>query len=150
MQPVELLAEYDHDRTPSFAGGAKVKGNLHWVCGSAPGALPLAAEVRLYDHLFTSDDPGSSGDWEAELNPLSEVVLTGCYVDASLARASGPGAVQLWDHFQFERLGYFVADCDSAFGPAEEAPGAPAPRLVFNQTVRNKEDSATKKSKAAK
>jgi glutaminyl-tRNA synthetase len=147
-QPVELLCEYDHERNPSFpAGGAKVKGNLHWVCGAGPGAEPLTAEVRLYDYLFTTDDPGSTGDWETELNPASEVVLTGCVVDASLAATAGPGAVKLRDRFQFERLGYFVADQDSVF--ADAAAGG-APKLVFNQTVSLKEAADAKKVRATK
>ncbi len=74
-QVVELRATYDHDRSAT-PGGKKVKGNLHWVSGSSPGALPATAEVRLYDHLFTTDEPGASGDWEAEINPASEVVLS--------------------------------------------------------------------------
>jgi hypothetical protein len=107
-------------------------------------------QVRLYDHLFTTDEPGShGGDWEAELNPASETVLTGqpqeltipdlvphftplapspalfrisgCRIDASMA---APGALKLWDHFQFERLGFFVVDKDS-----DLATGS----LVFNQ-----------------
>ena len=117
--------------------------------------------MRLYDYLFTTDDPGAAngGDWEAELNPASETVLTGamgggvagsaagrihppfsspaadCRVDARMA---APGAVALWDRFQFERLGFFVADKDSDFG---------AGRLVFNQTVSLKEDAGARKLK---
>lgn len=134
---MELRAEYDHARS---AAAGKVKGNLHWVSGSAPGVPPASAEVRLYEHLFTTDDPGSSGDWEKEINPASEVVLTGCLVDASLA-ATGERALALRDRFQFERLGYFVADQDSVFAGAAGG----APKLVFNQTVSLKEDVATKK-----
>jgi glutaminyl-tRNA synthetase len=125
----ELRAEYDHERSRT---SEKVKGNLHWVSSAVPGAEPPTAEVRLYDYLFTVDEPGASGDWEAELNPRSEVVLTGCPIDASLA---GAGRLAKWDHFQFERVGYFVADQDSDFA---------AGKLVFNQTVSLKESVATK------
>jgi glutaminyl-tRNA synthetase len=117
---VELRAEYTHDRATMPT--VKVKGNLHWVSGSAPGALPARAEVRLYQPLFTTLEPGETGDWEAELNLRSEEVLTDALVDASLA---APG-LAVWQNFQFVRLGYFVVDRDS--DPA-------AGRYVFNQTV---------------
>ncbi|RYG54663.1 hypothetical protein EON66_06840, partial [archaeon] len=83
-----------------------------------------------------TDEPGETGDWEAELNPASETVLTNCYVDASLA---APGALKLYDRFQFERVGFFVVDQDS-----DAATG----KYVFNLTVSLKEDAATKKVRA--
>jgi glutaminyl-tRNA synthetase len=98
--------------------GRKVKATLHWV--SAAHALDVA--VRLYDRLFTTETPGESGDYRAELNPASLEVLTGCKLEPSVA-AAPPGA-----RFQFERLGYFCVDPDSR-------PGA----LVFNRTVTLKD-----------
>ena len=68
-----MRAEYDASRG---GGKSRVKGNLHWVSGSTPGSLPSIAEVRLYDYLFTVDEPGAGGkDWESEINPASEVLL---------------------------------------------------------------------------
>jgi len=104
--------------------GRKVKGTLHWV--SAGHAIP--GEVRLYDRLFTAKDPmdvPEGGDWRGFLNPASMEILAGALLEPSLAGA-GPGA-----SFQFERLGYFVADLDSR-------PGAP----VFNRTVGLKDSWA--------
>jgi glutaminyl-tRNA synthetase len=129
-----LLAEYDHER--SKAAG-KVKGNLHWVCGAAPGVAPPSTEVRLYEHLFKSDNPDGVADWQSDLNLNSEIVLKNALIDPSLAQ---PGRVKLWDHFQFERVGFFVADKDSDFE---------AGKLVFNMTVGLKE-SVEKKTVAAK
>lgn len=123
----EVRAEYDAERsTPG-----KVKGNLHWVSASTPGGVPATAEVRLYRHLFTTELPGETGDWEAEIDPHSEEVLTGCYVDASLT-----AAVPVWTNWQFTRIGYFVTDCDTDYA---------ANRLVFNLTVSLKEDVVAKK-----
>jgi glutaminyl-tRNA synthetase len=117
---VELRARYD----PATKGGdapdgRKVKATLHWV--SAEHAVD--AEVRLYDRLFTVENPGAGeADFLAEINPASLEVLSGCKVEPSLAEA-GPGA-----RFQFERLGYFCVDPD-------RRPGAP----VFNRTVTLKD-----------
>jgi glutaminyl-tRNA synthetase len=86
-----------------------VKGTLHWV--SADQALP--AEVRLYDALFTVENPldvPDGEDFTANLNPDSLEVLTDCKLEPSLAEA-GPGTT-----VQFERLGYFCVDRDSAPG----------------------------------
>jgi glutaminyl-tRNA synthetase len=133
----ELKAEYDHERKAA-ATGLKVKGNLHWVSGAKPGVMPPTVEVRLYDHLFSTEVPGSTGDWESELNPASEVILPGALANPSLCV---PGRVRLWDHFQFERVGFFVADKDSDFD---------AGRLVFNLTVGLKEAAEVKKVKGGK
>ena len=124
--PAELRCEYDAGRSPA---AGKVKGNLHWV--SAGGAT---AEVRLYENLFTTEEPGSTGDWVAELNPHSEAVLHGVHVDAFLG---APGAHKVGDAFQFERLGFFVVDKDS---------DCAAGRYVFNQTVSLKESGEVKKA----
>ena len=88
-------------------------------------ALAVDAEVRLYATLFASADAGdvqAGADWKANLNPDSIETLSGCKLEPSLA-----GAV-LDDRFQFERVGYFCVDPDSA-------PGA----LVFNRTVTLKD-----------
>ncbi len=113
---VAVRCTYD----PATRGGdapdrRKVKGTLHWV--SAQHATP--AEVRLYEPLFTAEEPGAAtGDFLADLNPSSLEVLTRAFVEPSLANPAGGLRVQ------FERLGYFCADPDSR-------PGAP----VFNRTV---------------
>lgn len=116
----EIRCTYDPTtRGGDSPDGRKVKGTLHWV--SAPHAI--SAEVRLYDHLFANPFPGSDGrDLFDDLNPDSETVLTGCLVEPSLADVPAGQTVQ------FERLGYFCLDADSA-------PGA----LVFNRTLTLKD-----------
>jgi glutaminyl-tRNA synthetase len=114
---VALRCVYDPETKGGNApDGRKVQATLHWV--AAADAVP--AEVRLYSHLFARPDPGaaSGGDVMADLNPDSLQVLTGCLLEPSLASAAVGEAVQ------FERVGYFCADRDSAPG-----------RLVFNRTV---------------
>ena len=94
-----------------------MKGTLHWV--SAAHAVPAA--VRLYDRLFTVENPGDveeGEDYKSYLNPNSLEILTGCQVEPSLADAK-PGY-----RYQFERQGYFSVDPDSSKGS-----------LVFNRTV---------------
>jgi glutaminyl-tRNA synthetase len=117
---VELHCTYDPETKGGYApDGRKVKATLHWV--SAPHSLP--AEVRLYDRLFTTPEPGAdTGNFLDDLNPDSLTTLTACRVEPSLAGAQ-PG-----ERFQFERLGYFCVDPDSR-------PGA----LVFNRTVTLKD-----------
>jgi glutaminyl-tRNA synthetase len=100
---VELRCSYDPATRGGEAQGVKVRGTLHWV--AAPTAID--AEVRLYDHLFRSENPGREGDFLADLNPGSLEVVTGCKLEPSLA-AAAPG-----DRFQFLRQGYFSADPDS-------------------------------------
>ena len=113
---VELRCTYD----PATRGGnsppdgRKVQATLHWVAA----ADAIKAEVRLYNHLFTRPDPGADGDLIADLNPDSLEALHDCLLEPALADAPIGEAVQ------FERLGYFCADPDSA-------PGKP----VFNRTV---------------
>ena len=115
---VELHATYDPaTRGGDSPDGRKVKATLHWV--SASEGVP--AEVRLYDHLFTKENPEDTADGEdftANINPDSLEVLTDCIVEPSLATAS-PGQI-----VQFERLGYFCVDPDTAEG-----------KLVINRTV---------------
>ena len=112
---VELHCTYDPD-TKSGTGPSdrKVKGTLHWV--SAPHALE--AEVRLYDSLFSVENPDSAeGGFKEHLNPDSLKIRRGL-VEPSLS-GSTPGNL-----YQFERLGYFCTDPDSGEG-----------KLIFNRTV---------------
>jgi len=101
---VELRCTYDPaTRGGSAPDGRKVKGTLHWVSGEAA----VDAEVRLYDHLFSKEDPTDveeGEDFLANLSPDSLRVLKSCKVEPALADAR-PG-----ESFQFERLGYFCAD----------------------------------------
>jgi glutaminyl-tRNA synthetase len=128
---VELRCTYDPaTRGGNAPDGRKVKATLHWV--SARHALP--AEVRLYDHLFTKENPADvegDEDWKASLNPNSLEVLPACWLEPSLAAAK-PG-----DRFQFERLGYFSVDRDST-----------SQRLVFNRTVTLRDTWAKVQQKA--
>jgi glutaminyl-tRNA synthetase len=125
---VELRCTYDPaTRGGDAPDGRRPKATLHWV--SAAHALP--AEVRLYDHLFSSAEPGAHGDLFADLNPASETVVRG-YVEPSLAVAA------IGETVQFERLGYFCADTDSR-------PGA----LVFNRTLTLKDTWAKLQAKGS-
>jgi glutaminyl-tRNA synthetase len=114
---LELHCTYDpQTRNAPPADGRKVQGVIHWV--SAQHCVP--AEVRLYDRLFSIEDPGSEGeDFTKYLNPGSLTILTTCYAELSLKDAE-PGS-----KYQFERLGYFCVD----------AKGALAGKLVFNRIV---------------
>jgi len=104
---VELRCTYDPaTRGGDAPDGRKVKATLHWV--SAEQAIE--AEIRLYDHLFTREDPlevEEDRTWLDNLNPDSLVVLEGCKLEPSLAAAK-PG-----ERYQFERKGYFCVDLDS-------------------------------------
>ncbi len=115
---VELRCTYDPaTRGGDAPDGRKVKSTLHWVSA----AHALQAEVRLYDHLFTKEDPDDVAEGEdltSNLNPNSLETLTSCQVEPSLAGAA-PG-----HRYQFERLGYFCVDPDSS----DEKP-------VFNRTA---------------
>ena len=122
---VELRCTYDPaTRGGDAPDGRKPKGTLHWL--SAEHAVP--AEVRVYDRLFTRPDPGAEGDPVDDLNPDSETVLDGCLVEAGLAE------LPVGETVQFERLGYFCPDPDSAPG-----------RLVFNRTLGLKDSWAKAK-----
>jgi glutaminyl-tRNA synthetase len=112
---VELRCSLDHaTRSGSASSDRKVKGTIHWV--SATHAI--AAEVRLYDRLFTCADPGSAENVLSVLNPNSLHIA-----DARLEPALGT-AVPGWS-CQFERLGYFCPDV------VDHADGKP----VFNRIV---------------
>ena len=114
----ELRCTYDPETRGGYApDGRKVRGTIHWV--SASHALPV--EVRLYDHLFTKEDPedvGEGQDYKDYLNPASREVLTGCRVEAGLS------GVRAGQRYQFERQGYFCVDPDSSNAG-----------IAFNRTV---------------
>ena len=115
---IEVHCAYDPEtRSGNAPDNRKVKATIHWV--SAQHAID--AEVRLYENLFSTENPGDvpeGQDFTVNLNPNSLEILTNAKLEPSLADAK-PG-----DRYQFERLGYFCADLDSK-------PGA----LVFNRTV---------------
>jgi glutaminyl-tRNA synthetase len=121
---LEVRCTYDpQTRGGDAPDGRKVKTTLHWV--SASHAAP--AEVRLYDHLFLEQDSSSDEgvDYRSLLNPRSLEILDNCFVEPGLAHAA-PGS-----RFQFERLGYFCADPDTAKG-----------KPVFNRTVTLRDEWA--------
>ena len=115
----ELHCTYDPDsKSGGATAGRKVKGTLHWV--SAQHAMN--AEVRLYNTLFDTPDPGNEKehpDFTECLNSESLEVLKGCQLEPHLAKAQ-PG-----DYYQFLRMAYFTVDA------VDSQPGAP----VFNRTV---------------
>jgi glutaminyl-tRNA synthetase len=109
-----LRCTYDPEtRSGAPQSGRKVKGTIHWVSA----AHAADAEVRLYDRLFTVEEPAGD-NWKEFINPHSLEVLKQCKVEPALAAAKPQ------DRFQFERLGYFCADDDST----QSAP-------VFNRAV---------------
>jgi len=111
---IEVHCTYDPETKGGTApDGRKVKGTIHWV--SVEHSLP--AEVRLYDHLFTKEDP-NEGDLSENVNPNSLEVLTDARVEPRMQ------AAKPLERFQFERVGYFCVDPDTTAG-----------RLVFNRTV---------------
>ena len=113
----ELRCTFDPEtKSGSSQSKRKVKSTIHWVSA----AHALEAEVRLYDHLFTREDPDDvpqGSDWLVNINPKSLEQLTSCRVEPYLANAR-PG-----ERFQFERLGYFCIEESSA------------DNLVFNRSV---------------
>jgi glutaminyl-tRNA synthetase len=112
---VELRCTYDPEtRGGQAPDGRRVRGTIHWV--SAEHAVD--AEVRLYDHLFTSERPDDDDDFMTTLNPESLETVPSAKVEPSLADAV-PG-----EKYQFERIGYFAVDPDARPG-----------EIVFNRTV---------------
>jgi glutaminyl-tRNA synthetase len=115
---VEVHCTYDPaTRGGNAPDGRRVKSTIHWVSA----AHAMDAEVRLYDNLFTSENPDDvpeGQDFTANLNPKSLEVVTGAKLEPSLAGAA-PAS-----RYQFERLGYFAVDPDST-----------AEKPVFNRTV---------------
>ncbi|TWT44896.1 Glutamine--tRNA ligase [Phycisphaerae bacterium RAS1] len=163
-QVVEIRATYDPaTRGGDAPDGRKVKSTIHWV--SAAHAIP--AEVRLYESLFTKEDPedvseaaveaearatglpaaasgaqagasaaassaarSTAADWRVNLNPHSLEVVTAAQIEPSVATAP------IGASFQFERLGYFCVDADSA---SPQPSGGATRKLVFNRTVTLKD-----------
>ncbi|KAJ9548853.1 hypothetical protein OSB04_021396 [Centaurea solstitialis] len=126
---VEVHAEYDPFKKTKPKASHTGIGVLHWVAEPSPGIDPLKVEVRLFEKLFLSENPGELDNWLDDLNPESKVVMTSAYAVPALRDAA------VDDKFQFERLGYFVADKDST-----------PEKLIFNRTVTLR-DSYGKASK---
>jgi glutaminyl-tRNA synthetase len=126
---VELRCTYDPaTRGGDAPDGRKVKATLHWVSASHAAQ----AEVRLYDRLFTVENPGTGDtDFLAQMNHASLEVVTDARIEPSLSTAA-PGT-----RYQFERLGYFCVDIESKAG-----------KPVFNRTVGLR-DSWAKAAKGA-
>jgi len=129
----EVHCSYDPaTRGGNTPDGRKVKSTIHWVSA----AHAVGAEVRVYDNLFTKENPDEAEegkDFVSNLNPSSLEVVRGAKLEPSLANVT-PGT-----RYQFERLGYFCADPDSA-------PGKP----VFNRTVALKDTWAKVEKKQGK
>ena len=119
---VEVHCTYDPaTRGGTTPDGRKVKSTIHWVSA----AHSIDAEVRLYDNLFSKEDPDqveTGQDFTANLNPASLEVVTSAKLEPSLANLTAGS------RYQFERLGYFCVDPDSKPG-----------KLVFNRTVALKD-----------
>ena len=119
---VEVHCTYDPaTRGGNAPDGRKVKSTIHWVSA----AHAIDAEVRIYDKLFTKEDPNQveeGQEFTANLNPNSLEVIAQAKLEPSLANAPIEG------RYQFERLGYFCVDPDSRPG-----------HLVFNRTVALKD-----------
>lgn len=112
---IELHCTYDPEsKTGGKTAGRKIKGTIHWVNASTA----LDGEVRLYDYLLKDDEGATAGDFMANLNPNSLVVLKDCKIEPSLQWAA-PGT-----KFQFLRQGYFCVDKDSQ-----------KDKLIFNRVV---------------
>ena len=119
---MEVHCTYDPaSRGGNSPDGRKVKSTLHWVSA----AHAVDAEVRIYENLFTKENPSDveeGQDFTANLNPKSLEVVTSAKLEPSLANAA------IGSRYQFERLGYFCVDPDSKPG-----------KLVFNRTVALKD-----------
>jgi glutaminyl-tRNA synthetase len=128
---IEVHCTYDPaSRGGNSPDGRKVKSTIHWVSS----AHAISAEIRLYDKLFTKADPYDVAEGEdvlSNLNPNSLEILTGAKLEPCLADAKPE------DRFQFERVGYFCVDRDSAKG-----------KLVFNRTLSLKDAWAKIEKKA--
>lgn len=110
-----LHCTYDPEsRGGNSPDGRKVKGTIHWVNANDC----KQCEVRLYDRLFSAEEPGKNGDYFDDLNPDSLEVIENCLIEGGFENAK-PG-----DTFQFMRNGYFCVDKDST-----------EDKLVFNRTV---------------
>jgi glutaminyl-tRNA synthetase len=121
----ELRCTFDRTTRQGEPGSdRKVKGTIHWVSATQS----IAAEVRIYDRLFTVPEPGSAEDFLKVVNPQSLEVVT-ARLESSLACAT------LDDRFQFERIGYFALDSK------DSTPD----KLVFNRTISLKDAWTPKK-----
>lgn len=122
----ELLCTYDPETKSGSGISRRVKATLHWVNAEKC----IDAEVRLYDRLFTDEDPAGHKeiDFKEFINPDSLKILSNCKLEPSLAE------VKAEDKFQFQRLGYFCVDKDSS-----------KEKLVFNRTVSLKDSWAKRK-----
>ncbi len=119
---IEVYCEYDPEtRSGMPQSSRKVKGTIHWV--SCAHALP--AEVRLYDRLFSVENPNTEEDFHKLLNPDSLKILNPCYVEKFA------GQKRPMDYLQFQRIGYFTPDKESTTN-----------HLVFNKTVGLRDDWA--------
>ena len=123
-QVVELRCTYDPDTLGKNPEGRKVRGVVHWVSASHG----QKAQVRLYDRLFQSPEPGKNGEFLDDLNPDSLRALDDCVVESSLGDAG------IGDRFQFEREGYFCVDSK------DSEPG----QLVFNRIVSLRDSWGTR------
>jgi glutaminyl-tRNA synthetase len=124
---IELRCTADlESRTGGATAGRKIKGTIHWV----GAASAIEAEVRLYDRLFTIAEPDAAGDFKQHLNPQSLEILT---AKCEPALQSAEAALR----YQFERLGYFALDLESAPG-----------RLIFNRTITLRDTWAREQHKA--
>jgi glutaminyl-tRNA synthetase len=132
-QITELRCTYDPEtKSGSSQSKRKVKATIHWVSA----AHAIEAEVRLYDHLFSKEDPDDvpdGVDWLTNVNPRSLEVLKDCRLEPTLASAKPA------ERYQFERLGYFCVD---SVDSTKRKP-------VFNRTVTLR-DSWANLQKAAK
>eukprot|EP00595_Chromulina_sp_UTEXLB2642_P003520 CAMPEP_0196765336 /NCGR_PEP_ID=MMETSP1095-20130614/8007_1 /TAXON_ID=96789 ORGANISM="Chromulina nebulosa, Strain UTEXLB2642" /NCGR_SAMPLE_ID=MMETSP1095 /ASSEMBLY_ACC=CAM_ASM_000446 /LENGTH=594 /DNA_ID=CAMNT_0042123213 /DNA_START=200 /DNA_END=1980 /DNA_ORIENTATION=+ len=107
---------------PNDPNGEKPKGTIHWV----PSTNAVVAEVRLYNYLFLVEEP-TDDDWEKQLNPDSEIVITNALIDPSFNSYYLPTNQT---HYQFERIGFFVIDRESDL---------PNNKFIFNLTVSLKD-----------
>ena len=122
---IELRCTYDPEtRGGNAPDGRKVKATLHWVSASHA----KAADVRIYNPLFTRPDPGADGDPIADLNPDSVEVISNAQLEPAL------GAAAVGETLQFERLGYFCRDSDAG--------------LTFNRTVGLRDTWAKEQKKS--
>ncbi|MFT5046143.1 MAG: glutaminyl-tRNA synthetase [Porticoccaceae bacterium] len=111
----ELRCTHDKATLGAKPEGRKVKGVIHWVSASDG----ICAEVRLYNPLFNVPDPAKSDSLSSAIDPESEIILKNCVVEPALKNST------VEQHFQFERIGYFVTDRHDHS----------AENLVFNRTV---------------
>jgi glutaminyl-tRNA synthetase len=120
-----LRCTYDPEtKGGSAPDGRKVKGTIHWLSA----AHAVRAEVRLYEHLFNSEEPPGGDEFLADLNPRSLEILPHAWLEASLAD------LPVGQTMQFERLGYFCRDKGVA--------------LVFNRTLGLRDSWAKIKGKS--